>query len=84
VIALERKKEKQKAHGEIETEHPGYLGPQETYYFGTIKGVGRIYQQTFIDTYNRVALQADLDEWLDYYKNERPHSGWYYFGKTRL
>ena len=40
---------------EIETEHPGYLGAQDTYYVGTIKGVGRIYQQTFIDTYSRVA-----------------------------
>ena len=56
VIALERKKEKQEAHGEIETEHPGYLGSQDTYYVGTIKGVGRIYQQTFIDTYSRVAF----------------------------
>ena len=56
VIALERKKEKLEAHGEIETEHPGYLGAQDTYYVGTIKGVGRIYQQTFIDTYSRVAF----------------------------
>lgn len=56
VIALERKKEKREAHGEIETEHPGYLGSQDTYYVGNIKGVGRIYQQTFIDTYSRVAF----------------------------
>lgn len=56
VIAMERKKEKLEAHGEIETEHPGYLGAQDTYYVGTIKGVGRIYQQTFIDTYSRVAF----------------------------
>lgn len=187
VIALERKKEKQEAHGEIETEHPGYLGAQDTYYVGTIKGVGRIYQQTFIDTYSRVAfaklytskhaitsadvlndkvlpffdqqqipllrvltdrgtefngraenheyelylqiedidhsrtkvrhpqsngicerlhrtmqdefyaitfrkklyqdmemLQTDLDEWLNYYNNERPHSGRYCFGKTPI
>lgn len=56
VIAMERKKEKLEAHGEIETEHPGYLGSQDTYYVGTIKGVGRIYQQTFIDTYSRVAF----------------------------
>ena len=187
VIALERKKEKQEAHGEIETEHPGYLGAQDTYYVGTIKGVGRIYQQTFIDTYSRVAtaklytskhaitsadilndkvlpffdqkeipllriltdrgtefngrpenhqyelylqiegidhsktkvrhpqsngicerlhrtmqdefyaitfrkklyqdlevLQADLDQWLKYYNNDRPHSGRYCFGKTPM
>lgn len=187
VIAMERKKEKQEAQGEIETEHPGYLGSQDTYYVGTIKGVGRIYQQTFIDTYTRVAfaklytskhaitsadilndkvlpffeqqkisllriltdrgtefngrpenhefqlylqiegidhsrtkvrhpqsngicerlhrtmqeefyaitfrkklyqdleaLQTDLDEWLDYYNNKRPHSGRYCFGKTPM
>jgi len=187
VIAMERKREKQEAHGEIETEHPGYLGSQDTYYVGTIKGVGRIYQQTFIDTYSRVAfaklytskhaitsadilndkvlpffdqnqipllrvltdrgtefngrpenheyelylqiegvdhsktkvrhpqsngicerlhrtmqeefyaitfrkklyqeletLQADLDQWLEYYNNERPHSGRYCFGKTPM
>jgi transposase InsO family protein len=56
VIAMERKREKQEAHGEIETEHPGYLVAQDTYYVGTIKGVGRIYQQTVIDTYSRVAF----------------------------
>jgi transposase InsO family protein len=54
--ALERAKQEQEAHGEIETEHPGYLGAQDCYYVGTIKGVGRIYQQTFIDTYSRVAF----------------------------
>jgi hypothetical protein len=187
VIALERKQEKKEAHGEIETEHPGYLGSQDTYYVGNIKGVGRIYQQTFIDTYSRVAfaklyntkhaitsadilndrvipffeendipllrvltdrgtefkgkpehheyelylslegidhsktqvrhpqtngicerlhrtmqeefyaiafrkklydnlelLQKDLDTWMDYYNNERPHSGRYCFGKTPM
>lgn len=185
VVALEKAKEEKVAHGEIETHHPGYLGAQDTYYVGTIKGVGRIYQQTFIDTYTRVAqvklydrkialvaadmlndrvlpmyeesnipllriltdrgteycgarehheyqlylavenidhsktkakhpqtngicerfhrtmqdefyavafrkkiyntldeLQADVDLWIEYYNNERPHSGRYCFGKT--
>lgn len=54
--ALEKAKEEKEAHGEIETHHPGYLGAQDTYYVGTIKGVGRIYQQTFIDTYTKVAF----------------------------
>lgn len=54
--ALEKATEQKEAHGEIETHHPGYLGAQDTYYVGTIKGVGRIYQQTFIDTYTRVAM----------------------------
>ena len=59
--ALERAKEKKEAHGEIETHHPGYLGAQDTYYVGTVKGVGRIYQQTFIDTYSRVAFAKLYD-----------------------
>lgn len=187
VKALEKAKQEKEAHGEIETEHPGYLGAQDTYYLGTLKGVGRIYQQTFIDTYSRVAfaklydrrnalvaadmlndqvlpffeeqdvrllrvltdrgteycgsvqqheyqlylaiedidhsktkanhpqtngicerfhktigdefysvafrkkvyttleqLQADLDEWLRYYNEERPHSGRYCYGKTPM
>jgi len=59
IAALEKAKSQKEAHGEIETHHPGYLGSQDTYYVGTMKGVGRIYQQTFIDTYSRVA-QAKL------------------------
>jgi transposase InsO family protein len=54
--ALEAARQEKEAHGEIETEHPGYLGAQDTFYVGTMKGVGRIYQQTFIDTYSRVAF----------------------------
>ena len=53
---LEKAKDEKQAHGEIETEHPGYLGSQDTYYVGTMKGLGRIYQQTFVDTYSRVAF----------------------------
>jgi transposase InsO family protein len=55
VAALERKQEDDVSHGEIETAHPGYLGSQDTFYVGTIKGVGRIYQQTFVDTYSKWA-----------------------------
>lgn len=55
VKALEKAKEEKEAHGEIETHHPGYLGAQDTFYVGHLKGVERIYQQTFIDTYTRVA-----------------------------
>ena len=56
VAALEAAKQEKEAHGQIETEHPGYLGSQDTFYVGTIKGVGRIYQQTFVDTYTRLAF----------------------------
>lgn len=61
LTALERSREEKEAHGEIETHHPGYLGAQDTYYVGTIKGVGRIYQQTFIDTYTKVAFVKVYD-----------------------
>lgn len=56
VSALEKKKFDDEACGEIETAHPGYLGSQDTFYVGTLKGVGRIYQQTFVDTYSKVAF----------------------------
>ena len=59
LVAMEKAKEDKVAKGEIETHHPGYLGSQDTYYVGTIKGVGRIYQQTYIDTYCKLA-QAKL------------------------
>lgn len=55
LAAMEKAKEEKVAHGEIETYHPGYLGSQDTYYVGYIKGVGKIYQQTFVDTYTKVA-----------------------------
>jgi transposase InsO family protein len=54
--ALEKAKEQKVAQGEIESEHPGCLGAQDTFYVGNIKGVGRIYQQTFIETYCKVAF----------------------------
>jgi hypothetical protein len=46
-VALEKAREEKQALGEIETHPPlGYRGAQDTYYVGTIKGVGRVYQQT--------------------------------------
>lgn len=61
VAALEKAKEEKVARGEIETAHPGYLLAQDTYYVGTIKGVGRIYQQTVIDTYSKNAFAKLYD-----------------------
>ncbi|KKF34705.1 IS481 family transposase [Erwinia tracheiphila] len=55
IAALEKKAHDDEASGEIETAHPGYLGSQDTFYVGNLKGVGRIYQQTFVDTYSKVA-----------------------------
>ena len=56
VAALEKKRQDDEFNGEIETAHPGYLGSQDTFYVGTFKGVGRVYQQTFVDTYSKVAF----------------------------
>ena len=61
VAALEKAKLEKESHGEFESEHPGYCGAQDTFYVGNMKGVGRIYQQTFIDTYSKVALAKVYD-----------------------
>jgi transposase InsO family protein len=83
IAALEKKKYDDEACGEIETAHPGYLGSQDTFYVGNLKGVGRIYQQTYVDTYCKVAhcklytsktpiTAADLlnDRVLPFYQSE--------------
>ena len=50
------KRERESSPDEIETAHPGYLISQDTFYVGYLKGVGRIYQQTVVDTYSSVAF----------------------------
>ena len=42
-MALEKAKTEKEAHGEFESEHPGYCGAQDTFYVGNLKGVGRVY-----------------------------------------
>jgi len=61
LAALEKAKSEKEAHGEFESECPGYCGAQDTFYVGTMKGVGRIYQQTFIDTYAKIAFAKLYD-----------------------
>jgi transposase InsO family protein len=61
VTALEKAKAEKQTHGEFDSECPGYCGAQDTFYVGTLKGVGRIYQQTFIDTYAKVAFAKLYD-----------------------
>ncbi|HMK64822.1 MAG TPA: IS481 family transposase [Thermodesulfobacteriota bacterium] len=57
LVALESAKKERESHpDEIETHHPGYLVSQDTFYVGYLKGVGRIYQQTVIDTYSSVTF----------------------------
>ena len=56
VQALEDAREQKEAHGEVESHHPGFLLAQDTCYIGYIKGIGRLYQQTAIDTYSNVGF----------------------------
>ncbi len=56
LVALEKAKLDKEAHGEFDSEHPGYCLAQDTFYVGTLKGVGRVYQQTVIDTYSKVGF----------------------------
>src|SRR3712207_2466444 len=61
LAALEKAKADKEAHGEFESECPGYCGAQDTFYAGNMKGGGRIYQQTFVDTYSKVAFAKLYD-----------------------
>ena len=61
LAALEKAKSEKEAHGEFESECPGYCGAQDTFYVGTLKGVGRVYQQTVIGTYAKVAFAKLYD-----------------------
>lgn len=61
VVALEKAKADKEAQGEFESECPGYCGAQGTFYVGTLKGVGRIYQQTFLDTYSKLGCAKLYD-----------------------
>ena len=56
LAALERGQQDKEAHGEFDSECPGYGGAQDPFFVGTFTGVGRIYQQTFIDTYAKVGF----------------------------
>jgi hypothetical protein len=61
IAALEKAKTDKEPQGEFESECPGHCGAQDTFYVGTLKGVGRIYQQTAIDTYANVAFAKFYD-----------------------
>ena len=56
VKALEEAKEEKEVYGEVESPHPAFLLAQDTCYIGTIKGMGRIYQQTGIDTHSNIGF----------------------------
>jgi transposase InsO family protein len=58
-------------------------------------GIYEWFHKTVLSEFHRVAfrkklylsldeLQADLDKWLRYYNEERPHAGRYCYGKTPM
>src|SRR5512144_68085 len=51
LAALEKAKADKEAHGEFDSECPGYCGAQDTFYVGTLKD-----QQTFVDTYAKIGF----------------------------
>ncbi|HZC13287.1 MAG TPA: IS481 family transposase [Thermoleophilaceae bacterium] len=56
LVALEEAKADKEAHGEFRSEHPGYCLAQDTFCVGDLKGVGRVRQQTAIDTCSKVGF----------------------------
>ena len=61
VAAMEKAQQDKEAHGEFDSECPGYCVAQDTFYVGTLKGVGRVYQQTVIDTYSKIGFAKLYD-----------------------
>lgn len=61
LAALERAKSDKQSHGQFESKCPGYCAAQDTLYVGTLKGVGRVYQQSFVDTYSKRAFAKLYD-----------------------
>lgn len=51
---LDRDRERSK-HRSLDTRYPGHIVGMDVFYVGTLKGVGRIYQFTAIDTYSSFA-----------------------------
>ena len=61
VVALEKAKTEKEAHGEFESEHPGYCGAQDTFYVGNLKGVaGSISRPSSIRTPRSLALNFTI------------------------
>jgi hypothetical protein len=79
IAALEKAKAAKEAHGEFESECPGYCGTQNTFYVGTLRGVGRVYQQTFLDTYTKVAFAKLYDRRPHWWRRTCSMTGWWRF-----
>ena len=61
VAAMEKAKVDKEVHGEFVSECPGYCGAQDVPHVRTLKGVGRVDQQIFVDTYAKVGFAKLYD-----------------------
>jgi hypothetical protein len=61
LAGLERKREDQEAHGSSRASIPATVARRMCTTWATSKGVGRIFRQTFIDTYSKVAFAKFYD-----------------------
>lgn len=59
--ALEKAETDKEAHGEFESECSRYCRAHDTFRVGTLKGGGRVYLQTFLDAYSKVAFAKLYD-----------------------
>lgn len=55
-IRLLEKSNPEFAERHVESEYPGYLLCQDTFYVGRLKGVGKLYLQAVVDTYGSFAF----------------------------
>ena len=55
-IRLLEKANPEFAERHVQSDYPGYLLCQDTFYVGRLKGVGRIYLQAVVDTYGSLAF----------------------------
>jgi hypothetical protein len=80
VIALEKARTEKEAHGEFESEHPGYCGAQDTFYVGNLKDV-RSAKRYIVQSTNCSPI------WTRGSKNTMRHGhirGRWCFGKTPM
>ena len=55
-VAFIEKQNPQYRERHVESSKPGELLNQDTFFVGTLKGVGRVYMHTVVDTYNSLAF----------------------------
>ena len=62
VVALEKAKREKEAHGEFESEHPGYCGAQDTFYVGNmITKSSRLLGMVVVFRGEAISLSTELD-----------------------